>query len=88
MDLGELIPILGIIFVIGVPVTAVAAHFVLRPMVRDITASILALKGGATPEIQRRLTELEEGQRLIDRRLESLIEADRFHRRLESERDS
>jgi hypothetical protein len=84
MDLGELIPILGIVFVIGVPVTALAAHFVLRPMVRDITESILALRGGASPDIHRRLTELEEGQRLIDRRLESLIEADRFHHTLDS----
>ena len=35
--IGELIPILAIVFVIGVPVTALAAHFVLRPLVRDIT---------------------------------------------------
>ena len=40
--ISELIPILGIVFVIGVPVTALAAHFVLRPLVRDITTAILS----------------------------------------------
>jgi len=82
--MDELIPLFGIFFVIGVPVMSVAAHFVLRPMVKDIADAILTLKGRASPEIEARLAELEEGQRLIDRRLESLIESDRFRQELEA----
>jgi hypothetical protein len=84
MDLGELIPILGIVFVIGVPVCALAAHFVLRPMVREVTGSILALKGTPTQETAARLAELEENQRILIGQLERLVEAERFRRELES----
>ena len=83
--IGELIPILGIIFVVGVPVTALAAHFVLRPLVRDITTAILS--GGRSEqnsEIERRLQELEEGQQSIQLHLSQLVEAERFRQRLES----
>ena len=38
--MDELIPILSIFFVIGVPVMSIAGHFVLRPLVRDIIQAI------------------------------------------------
>ncbi|NIR44370.1 MAG: hypothetical protein GWN99_00410 [Gemmatimonadetes bacterium] len=82
--LSMLIPITGIIFLIGVPICALAAHFVLRPMVREVTESILALKGAATRETNARLTELEENQRILVERLDRLVEAERFHHQLES----
>jgi hypothetical protein len=85
--LGELIPILGIVFVIGVPVTALAAHFVLRPLVRDITTAILGGRGRGgeqNSEVERRLVGLEEGQQHIQLRLSQLVEAERFRQRLES----
>jgi hypothetical protein len=44
-----LIPILGITFGVGVPGVALAAHFVLRPLVRDIVTAIQANKPRAAP---------------------------------------
>ncbi len=86
--ISELIPILGIVFVIGVPVTALAAHFVLRPLVRDITTAILSggrgRRGEQNSEVERRLAGLEEGQQNIQLRLSQLVEAERFRQRLES----
>ncbi len=83
--IGELIPILAIVFVIGVPVTALAAHFVLRPLVRDITTAILAGgRGEQNSEVERRLEGLEEGQQNIQLRLSQLVEAERFRQRIES----
>lgn len=84
MDFADLIPIVAIVFVVGVPICALAAHFVLRPMVREVTASILALKGAPSQETEARLTDLEETQRVLVGRLERLIEAEQFRRELES----
>ncbi len=83
--ISELIPILGIVFVIGVPVTALAAHFVLRPLVRDISTAILSGgRGEQNSEVERRLAGLEEGQQNMQLRLSQLVEAERFRQRLES----
>ncbi len=80
--MDELIPIISIIFVIGVPVTSLAVHFVLRPLVKDIISAIRADK--ASPEIERRLRELEEGQHNIQLKLSQLVEAERFRHELDS----
>lgn len=79
-----LIPLLAIFFIFGVPITAVATHFVLRPMVRDV---ISALKGRTRTEAEDLLSRvgrleqaiLDQGQQ-IDR----LVEAESFRRQLES----
>ena len=82
--LDELIPLFAIFFTIGVPVMALATHFVLRPLVRDIIGAIRTTKTDEISLIQQRLTELEEGQHNIQLRLEQLVEAERFRQQLES----
>ncbi len=79
-----LIPIIAIVFTVGVPAVALAAHLVLRPMVRDITGAIQAGKTGASAEIDERLARLEDAYYQLDQQVTRLIEAERFRRELES----
>ncbi len=79
-----MIPLLGIIFVLGVPSVALATHFVLRPMVRDIANAIRAPKEDA--ETARRLVRLEERFNELEQNVTRLVEAEDFRRQLESGR--
>ena len=84
--MDDLIPIVAIFFSIGVPVMAIATHFVLRPLVRDI---VLALRGGPTTEriaLEQRVEELEARLDRHEAELEQLSEAESFRRRLEAEK--
>lgn len=81
----ELIPILVIIFVIGIPMASLATHFVLRPLVKDI---VEALKGGSPAEIaalQQRIGELEADLARHEVQLGDLADTAAFHRQLESD---
>lgn len=83
--MDDLIPIVAIFFTIGVPVMALATHFVLRPLVKDI---VLALRGGTQDEmtaLRSELTELHETLAHHETRLEVLTEAEAFRRQLERE---
>ena len=83
-----LIPILGIIFGVGVPGVALAAHFVLRPLVRDIVGAIQANKPPAAPsDVEERLLRLEDAYYRMDERVARLIEAEQFRRELEAGRE-
>ncbi len=80
----EFIPIVAIFFTIGVPVMAVATHFVLRPMVKDI---VQAMRGGAKDEVlalQHQLFELQETVARQDQQISVLAEAESFRRQLEA----
>jgi len=79
-----LIPIIAIVSAVGVPAVALAAHLVLRPMVRDITNAIQAGKTGASGEVDQRLTRLEDAYYQLDQHVTRLIEAESFRRELES----
>ena len=80
-----LIPITAITFVLGVPSIALATHFVLRPMVRDVVGAIQANKPRALSEdVDRRLAKLEDGFSQIETQVTRLVEAERFHRQLEA----
>ena len=84
MDLDALIPIVAIFFVIGVPVMSIAAHFVLRPLIRDLTG---AIKGGRQAEeesLERRLSRVEDMLLDQNRQIDQLIDAELFRRRLEA----
>ncbi len=82
----ELIPIVAIFFVIGVPVMSVAAHLVLRPLIRDLTGALRGGKADELDEIRERLSRLEGHLDLQGRQLAQLTEAERFRRQLESGR--
>ena len=82
--MGELIPIFAIFFTIGVPGMALAAHFVLRPMVKDI---IEAMRGGAKDEVaalQSHVFELQETVARQEEQIAVLVEAESFRRQLEA----
>jgi hypothetical protein len=80
----NLIEILVALLVFGIPGAALAVRFVLRPMLREIADAIRTTRGELTPDLERRLLELEEGQRLTNENLERLVEAERFRQQLES----
>ncbi len=79
-----MIPILAIIFVLGVPSVALATHLVLRPMVRDIANAIRAPKEDTGTA--RRLAQLEERFNELEQNVTRLVEAEDFRRQLESGR--
>lgn len=78
-----LIPIVAIFFVIGVPVMAVAAHFVLRPLVRDIITAIKGKDVERLEEFDARLDRLEGALFEQSEQLDRLLEAESFRLRLE-----
>jgi hypothetical protein len=79
-----LIPILGILFAVGVPGVALATHFVLRPLVRDVVGAIQANKQQPASDVEERLARLEDAYYRLDENVTRLIEAERFRRELES----
>lgn len=87
--MDELIPIVAIFFVIGVPVMSLATHFVLRPLVKDIVG---ALRGetGSREEMalmRNEISELHETLAHYEARLDTLTEAEAFRRQLELGRE-
>ncbi len=84
MDLEILIPLLGIFFVIGVPVMSIAAHFVLRPLIRDLTEALRGVKGREKEDMEHRIGRLEDALLEQGRQIDQLVEAELFRRRLEA----
>lgn len=84
MDLDILIPLFGIFFVIGVPVMSIAAHFVLRPLIRDMTEALRGVKGREKDDLEYRIGRLEDALLEQGRQLDQLVEAELFRRRLEA----
>lgn len=78
------VEILLAVLIFGIPGAALATRFVLRPMLREIADAIRSSRGEVSPDLERRLLDLEEGQRLTNENLERLIEAERFRQQLES----
>jgi hypothetical protein len=72
------------LLIFGIPGAALAVRFVLRPMLREIADAIRTTRGELPPDLERRLLELEAGQRLTNEHLERLVEAERFRQQLES----
>jgi len=79
-----LIPLFAIFFIFGVPILAIATHFVLRPMVRDV---INALQGKAQTQAEDLLSRVGRLEQAIldqSQQIDRLIEAETFRRQLES----
>jgi predicted component of type VI protein secretion system len=87
-DFALLIPLLAIFFVIGVPIMAVATHFVLRPLVRDMTGAIHGRSRKEAEDLVERVGRLE--QALLDQghQIDRLVEAESFRRQLEAGRSA
>jgi hypothetical protein len=84
--LDELIPIVAIFFTIGVPVMALATHFVLRPMVKDIVQAMRSGTKDEMFELHRQIAELREEVGRQENQLTVLAEAESFRRQLEASR--
>jgi hypothetical protein len=83
--MGEtVVEILVALLIFGVPTAALTIRFVLRPMLREVVEAVRATKGQISPELERRLSEMEEGQQLLIQKLDRLLEAERFRQQLES----
>jgi hypothetical protein len=78
-----LIPIVAITCAVGIPGVALAAHLVLRPLVRDVTKAIQAGKRETSDEVDRRLARLEDAYDHLDQNVSRLLEAEEFRRQLE-----
>lgn len=80
-----ILPILGIVFAVGVPVLALATRFALRPLVNDLADALGAGKRRReeVAALVERIARLEREGRERDLRLEEFAEAERFRRRLE-----
>ena len=83
-DFALLIPLFAIFFIFGVPIMAVAAHFVLRPMVREVIGALRGKSEAEAEDLLNRVGRLE--QALLDQgqQVDRLIEAESFRRQLES----
>ena len=83
-DFELLIPLVSIFFVIGVPVMAVATHFVLRPLVRDMTGAIHGKAQAEAADLVERVGRLEQAILDQGQQLDRLVEAESFRRQLEA----
>lgn len=63
---------------------SLAAHFVLRPLVRDVIAAIKGKQVERDDEIEARLARLEEAVEEQTDHVDRLLEAEAFRLRLES----
>lgn len=83
--MDEIIAMLGIFFVIGVPALALATRFALRPLVRDlIEARGPRAKDRETiARLVERIDRLEREAVERDERLNQLTDAELFRRQLE-----
>ncbi len=83
-DFALLIPLLAIFFIFGVPIMAVATHFVLRPMVRDVIGAIHGKAQAEAEDLTNRVGRLE--QAILDQgtQIDRLVEAESFRRQLEA----
>ena len=83
-DFALLIPLLAIFFIFGVPIMAVATHFVLRPMVRDMTGAIHGKAQAEAEDLTNRVGRLEQAILDQGQQLDRLVEAESFRRQLET----
>ncbi|MGW8283836.1 MAG: hypothetical protein ACWGON_11105 [Gemmatimonadota bacterium] len=85
--MDELIPLISIFFVIGVPVMSIAGHFVLRPLVRDIIQAIGGRSLQEKTDLDERLARIEEALLHQGQQVDRLLEAEAFRLRLEGKSD-
>jgi len=84
MDGETVVEILLALLIFGVPTAALTIRFVLRPMLREVVDAVRATKGQMSPELERRLGDMEEGQQRLAQKLDRLLEGERFREQLES----
>jgi len=83
-DFALLIPILAIFFIFGVPIMAVATHFVLRPLVRDVIGAIHGKAQAEAEDLTNRVGRLEQAILDQGQQIDRLVEAESFRQQLEA----
>ena len=84
--MGEFVAVLGVLFVIGVPVLALATRFALRPLIRDLIEARgpRAQDRETIERLVHRVAQLEHEAIERDRRVDELADAELFRRQLEA----
>lgn len=85
-DFALLIPLLAIFFIFGVPIMAVATHFVLRPMVRDVIGAMQGKAQAEAEDLINRVGRMEQAILDQGQQIDRLVEAESFRRQLEAGR--
>lgn len=80
--LEELVSVVAIVCVIGLPMFGIVARFALRPLVQDFARAIRGASEDELNELHERLALLEERLDQQERAVNRVTEADRFHREL------
>jgi len=83
-DFALLIPLLAIFFIFGVPILAVATHFVLRPMVREVIGAMHGKAATEAEDLVSRVGRLEQAMLDQGTQIDRLVEAESFRRQLEA----
>ena len=80
-----IIAIVAIFFTIGIPVLALATHFALRPLARDLAEALgpRRREREAIAQLLERIDRLDEENRERGELLDQLAEAELFRRQLE-----
>lgn len=80
-----IIAVVAIFFTIGIPVLAMATHFALRPLVRDLAEALGPMKRDrqTIARLTERIEQLEGENRERGELLDQLAEAELFRRQLE-----
>jgi hypothetical protein len=89
MATTEVVLIIAVTFIVlGIPLTGFMIRFALRPLVQDIARAIGAQgsEEGEFAELIRRLDRIEGRLEDQDRRMDELVQANRFYGQLESGR--
>jgi len=90
MAFDELMGLIALLLVVGVPSLAFATRFVFQPLLHEVVEAInkmsssRSLKDTDAPELEGRVDRLEELLLTQNDQIERLIEAERFRRGLES----
>ena len=80
-----IIAVVAIFFTIGIPVLAMATHFALRPLVRDLAEALGPMRRDREKiaRLTERIEQLEGEHRERGELLDQLAEAELFRRQLE-----
>lgn len=78
----DLVALVAVICIFGIPMMGLVARFALRPLVQDITRAIRTGDEDEVRELRRRIAELEQRLEAQEQETERLAEAERFHREL------
>ena len=78
----ELVGIVAVICVVGLPMGGLVLRYALRPLVQDLTTAMRGDAREELAEVRERLTVLEDRLDAQGDRLDRLAEAERFRQKL------